>query len=265
MKKKVSVVSRHPSHKNFDLPQFNKSVRVRFGSLTDFPARKDIEFPTKDAIRITSSKIKMKKAFDLAGVSSPVWGEFNISVINSMIDSGVISESLAHMFHIVDGKVEPIAELIYKEANHSRGEGIEFIKTNEDLMRVLENGKHGYIEFIVGNEREFRVHVCDGEAFYIDEKRPRESGHTARIKNLANGYKYREPKKEYPDLVKSEAVKAVNAIGIDFGAVDVSLSEDGVVTVFEVNSAPGLRSRTRKLYREQIIKLIIKKGAEIVE
>jgi len=263
--KKVSVISRHPSHKNFELPLFDKSVRIRFGSTTTFTKRKQIEFPSIDKIKLTSNKLEMKRIFQESGVASPVWGFVSYRQLRSLSTDKVIPDELSHLFVIAEGKPEPVFELIFKEKNHSRGEGIMFISNFDDIVSVFNNGKDGYVEQVVGNHREFRVHVCDGDAFYIDEKRPRERGHVARIKNLANGYKYREPRKEYPATIKTEAIKAVEAIGIDFGAVDVSISEDGVVNVFEVNSAPGLRSRTRKLYNKKLVELIIKKGAEIVE
>ncbi len=264
-KKRPSVISRHPSHKNFELPLFDKSVRIRFGSLSTFSRVKDIEFPSIDAIKSTSNKVLMKKKFIEHGVSTPIWGYVDLLSLRIMSENAGIPDSLQNLFKVEDGIVVPVCELIFKEKNHSRGEGIMFVASHDDIKLLRENGKEGYLEQVVGNKREFRVHVCDGNAFYIDEKRPRERGHTARIKNLANGYKYREPRKEFPDAVKDEAIKAVNAIGIEFGAVDVSLSEDGTVNVFEVNSAPGMRSRTRKLYNEQLISLIIKKGANLIQ
>ena len=272
-KRKVSVISRHPSHKQFDFPMFDKRIRLRFGSQSTFTATKDIDFPSKEAIKNTSNKWRMKKLFAEHGVKSPQYSFFDPVKWKTMIETGnhyshdhVLDCIQSHPDDLV-GKIIPKFELIFKELNHSRGEGIHFVNSHEDILKIIENGKKGYVEQVIDNHREFRVHVCDGNAFYVDEKLPREEGHTARIKNLANGYKYRNRSisRPYPREIKEESIKAVKALGIEFGAVDICVGEDGTINVFEVNSAMGLRTKTRELYQEQLIKLFIKKGASIIE
>ena len=266
---KVSVISRHPSHKNFDFPEFDKKVRIRFGSTTEFRSQKDIEFPTKEAILNTSNKFKMKKLFDAGDVKSPLWMAFFPSVIsNYVLDPTALrnENDIGKLFTTSDGKLVPRFELIFKELNHSRGEGIMFINNHQDILDVIANGKKGYVEQVISNNREFRVHVCGENAFYVDEKIPREESHTAKIKNLANGYKYRNRSisNPYPSAIKEESIKAVKALSMEFGAVDVAIGVDGEINVFEVNSAMGLRTKTRELYQQQLIELIISKGATII-
>jgi glutathione synthase/RimK-type ligase-like ATP-grasp enzyme len=262
---KVSVISRHPSHKRLEFPKFDLKVRIRFGSTTDFPARKDIDFPSKEAIRNTASKIRMKKKFDEAEVPSPAWGMFDPTKWREMLRTAQYG-GFEHLLDDIDGIVVPRFELIFKESNHSRGEGIMFINTHNDIRSVIENGKKGYVERVIGNDREFRVHVCDGKAFYTDEKLPREEGHTAKIKNLANGYKYRNRSvsRPYPREIRGVAIKAVESLGMEFGAVDIAIDVTGNIHVFEVNSAMGLRTKTAQLYQEKLTELIIKKGANLL-
>lgn len=45
--------------------------------------------------------------------------------------------------------------------------------------------------------------------------------------------------------VLQEAIKAVNALGLDMGGVDVMLDRNGVAYVLEVNTAPTLNSSPR--------------------
>jgi len=268
---KVSVISRHPSHKRLEFPEFDLKIRLRFGSQTNFKATKDIDFPSKDAIKNTSNKWRMKKLFAENGVKSPIYAFFNPAKMRELVLNNALieREDLKKWKQMIDfqhGVAIPKFELIFKELNHSRGEGIFFINNHDDLIKVIDNGKKGYVEQVIGNDREFRVHVCDGKAFYIDEKLPREEGHTAKIKNLANGYKYRNRKRTrpYPKTIRKEAIKAVQALGIEFGAVDVAIDSDGNINVFEVNSAMGLRTKTAKLYQERLIQLMIKKGAKLL-
>ena len=268
---KVSVISRHPSHKRLEFPEFDLKIRLRFGSRTDFKATKDIDFPSKEAIKNTSNKWRMKKLFEENGVSSPAYAFFSPAKMRRLLGNPDLLDTddfskWKDMLEFRYGNAILKFELIFKELNHSRGEGIFFINNHEDLIRVIDNGKKGYVEQVIGNDREFRVHVCDGKAFYTDEKLPREEGHTAKIKNLANGYKYRNRSvsRPYPKAIRKEAIKAVNALGIEFGAVDVAVDSNGNIHVFEVNSAMGLRTKTARLYQERLIDLMIKKGAKLL-
>ncbi len=54
------------------------------------------------------------------------------------------------------------------------------------------------------------------------------------------------------DASRNAAKNAVNALGLDFGAVDVGIRADGSPVVFEVNTAPGIEGRTLELYAENI-------------
>lgn len=237
---KLRIASRHPSHKNIlkmgQMPKFPIRVRVRFGSV--IPHRKvKIEFNSIASITNTANKVKMKMLFQRHGVKTPSFFEND--------ESGRVA--------ISDGALGE--KIFFKTPFHSRGRGMVVYESKE---MALSQTKKGYFESSQVAKREFRVHVMDGEAFYVDEKRPREKGVKSEIKNMANGYKFRRPLKEYPDEVISESIKAVKALGLDFGASDVGLNSEGV-WIYEVNTAPSLRTKTRKLYQKALVKLIWKK------
>jgi glutathione synthase/RimK-type ligase-like ATP-grasp enzyme len=69
------------------------------------------------------------------------------------------------------------------------------------------------------------------------------------VRNLAGGFVYvaAEAGEGPPDEL---AIKAVAALGLDFGAVDVILGRDGQFYVLEVNTACGLEERTADKYVE---------------
>lgn len=241
---KVRIASRHPSHKNIlrqgQMPKFPVRVRVRFGS--KIPHRPcAIDFNSIPAIERTSNKLKMKVVFDRAGVRSPKY------IPND--DSGVAA--------IIDGYLGD--KIFFKTPYHSRGRGM---KMYDSPQLAVSEQRDGYFEESCISKREFRVHVMDGEAFYVDEKRPRDASMKMKdrpvVKNMENGFKFRRPLRDFPDEVITESIKAVEALGLDFGAADVGLNDDGV-WIYEVNTAPSLRTKTRKLYQKVLVKAIWKR------
>lgn len=244
MNYKVRIASRHPSHRAIwiigQMPLFPKRVRVRFGSNKEL-RKCTIDFNSIEAIDNTANKLKMKDIFCIAGVRSPKYFTNNPSVYASIMD-GQLGE-----------------KIFFKTPFHSRGRGMVVYDTKES---AVTQQKDGYFEEAQVSDREFRVHVMDGEMFHIDEKRPRDPSLKRRdrpeIKNMASGFKFRRPIKEFPPEVISESIKAVKALGLDFGAADVGLNSNGV-WIYEVNTAPSLRTKTRKLYQKALVKLIWKK------
>lgn len=54
------------------------------------------------------------------------------------------------------------------------------------------------------------------------------------------------------DETKAEAVKAVAALGLDFGAVDIVIDREGKPVILEVNTAPGIQGTTLTNYKRAI-------------
>lgn len=244
MNYKVRIASKHPSHREMynlgQLPKFKVRVRVRFGSTKDLRAC-DIDFNTIEAINNTANKIVMKDKFLIADIDSPLYFE-NDEAGREAIKRGMLGE-----------------KIFFKIPFHSRGRGMVVYNTKEE---ALEQTAKGYFEQAQVSKREFRVHVMDGKVFCIDEKRPRDTSirveDRPEIKNMDSGFKFRRPMKSYPPEVESESIKAVEALGLDFGAADVGLNDEGV-WIYEVNTAPSLRTKTRKLYQKALVALIYKK------
>ena len=70
-----------------------------------------------------------------------------------------------------------------------------------------------------------------------------QEGRNEYIRNLANGWIFAHENVNCPDNVKQEALKAVAALELDFGAVDVVVDKEGKAYVLEVNTAPGLENQ----------------------
>lgn len=109
--------------------------------------------------------------------------------------------------------------------------------------------------------REYRVHVFRGEVIDIQQKkRDRESEIDEQIRSHANGWVFaREGILDNPEIpvIKEQAILAVKALGLDFGAVDIIYSKKkNTCWVLEVNCAPGLEGTTVASYGDAIRRYI---------
>lgn len=157
----------------------------------------------------------------------------------------------------------------------SGGRGIRVVRPGEELAQAPLYTRY------FPKTHEFRVHVVDGQAIDIVEKKLRDNLRGNReerslIRNHRNGWVF-----AHGDLIcshpndittlKNLGVGAVAALGLDFGAVDIlavveAPKQDGVGTeprrlvrcvVCEVNSAPGIENtRTRQAYVDAFNKII---------
>jgi D-alanine-D-alanine ligase-like ATP-grasp enzyme len=103
-----------------------------------------------------------------------------------------------------------------------------------------------FMEFVEA-EREYRVHIFNGKSIRISEK-----GFTDDRKK---DYITRKPTHDVR-TVRQAAKRAVSAVGLDFGAVDILARGEANQEVFvlEVNSAPGLGGSMPELYARTFIK-----------
>ncbi len=80
-----------------------------------------------------------------------------------------------------------------------------------------------------------------------------------KIRSYANGFLFSRYG-IYPSEARDQlAVKAVAALGLDFGAVDL-IEDKGKFYVLEVNTAPGIEDEMVPIYAEAIKELAIEKG-----
>lgn len=101
-------------------------------------------------------------------------------------------------------------------------------------------------------EREFRVHVFQGQSIRLGMKVPRVGvKQHPWIRSYDGGWKLsygQDAQQGVVSGVRSAAKAAVHALGLDFGAVDVGVSKEGKVYVLEVNRRPGLEGKTIEVY-----------------
>ncbi len=94
---------------------------------------------------------------------------------------------------------------------------------------------------------ECRIHM-DKNGLLIDwqQKRKRSGSEVSieEVRNHGNDYVFCRHVDPPPPIAFDVARQAVNALGLDFGAVDVAVISPSEAVVFEVNSAPGLTGTT---------------------
>lgn len=130
--------------------------------------------------------------------------------------------------------------------NGHSGEGIRLVEpeAGEEITRAPL-----YVKY-VPKKQEYRVHVCGGHAVDIQRKARRkdlpDDEVNWKIRNHDNGFIFaRNEDGQVPQDVVDQAVRAVNALGLAFGAVDVIFNDKAQQAyVLEVNTAPGLSGET---------------------
>lgn len=109
--------------------------------------------------------------------------------------------------------------------------------------------------------REYRIHVMEGEVLFIQQKR-RAGGYRENpnysnvVRNHGNGWVYSHLNMTAPNFACLEAaVASVEALGLDFGAVDV-ITHGDEAWVLEINTAPGLSgTTTRERYTKAFVNI----------
>lgn len=112
----------------------------------------------------------------------------------------------------------------------------------------------------VKKQKEFRVHVAFKEVIDVQEKRKRRDlpegfATNFQVRNHQTGWVYCREDIVEPVGLREMAVKTVQALGLDFGAVDIIYNaKQDACYCLEVNTAPGLEGTTIEKYAKAFIK-----------
>ena len=137
----------------------------------------------------------------------------------------------------------------------SAGDGIVVCNPGDNLPHCNLYTKY------VKKKHEYRIHVINGEV--VDRQRkmrtydvPDEQVNWV-VRNMEGGFVFGRENINVPESVDDQAIKAVQALGLDFGAVDVIYNEHHQQPyVLEVNTAPGLVNTTLNIYTEKLREMI---------
>lgn len=254
------IRSRHGTHdplrQGLSLLPFRSLIR--FGSTTEVEDNlKRVELNTPDAIRNSSSKLLMKRCFRQADVKTASW-----------------TESIDNLKEISENWKHPI---VAKAHFGSRGEGNFLLKTEGEFKAWAKNKSlsHYIFERFYNYNREYRLHVNNDGCFYTCRKMLQNGTpeSEAWYRNDSNSVWIIEnnPQFDKPtnwDEIIEESVKALIAVGLDFGAVDLRIQsakdkkgrvrENPDYIIVEINSAPSFGEVTLEKYK-QILPVMLKK------
>ena len=138
------------------------------------------------------------------------------------------------------------------------GQGISVVEAGDDLS-VYRPSTKMYVKYIPKKE-EYRIHVVGGEV--VDMARKAKPHHLDadqtnwKVRTHSNGFVFvREDCNPHEDVL-TEAVKAVEECGLDFGAVDIIWNDYRKKPfVLEVNTAPGIEGQTLDTYADHLKKM----------
>ena len=196
--------------------------------------------------------------------SAPTWTRQPINCVNQFDKVAVAGNKLL-TFQTLAGK----AGIIIPEFTHERdiassweativarsiltghsGVGISICNVGEDIPNAPL-----YVKYIK-KQKEFRVHVIFGQVVDVQQKKKREGFENAnfQVRNHANGWVYCRENITEPTGLREAAVRTIEELGLDFGAVDIIWNErQNQVYVLEVNTAPGLEGTSVNVYAENI-------------
>ena len=183
-------------------------------------------FNSPESVARASNKLTTFQVLSQAGVSVPRW---------------TTDRNEARRFNRV---------AVRHVLNGHSGRGLEVVESDGEIPEAPL-----YTE-MVNNDGEYRVHVFNGRVIDYTKKR-RENGdeplpEQLAVRNLATGWIYARQDLRRLERVEQLALNAVNALGLNFGAVDIIKNGRGDVFVLEVNTAVGLAPTTLENYTEVI-------------
>jgi glutathione synthase/RimK-type ligase-like ATP-grasp enzyme len=112
----------------------------------------------------------------------------------------------------------------------------------------------------IPKRHEYRVHVFRGKVIDVQQKKKRngfDGEVDYKVRSYANGWALCRNGVTVPDICQQESIRAVAALGLDFGATDVGWTEStDKATIYEVNTAPAMDGPTLSAkYAEAIRKV----------
>lgn len=267
---KPMIRSRHPSHAGLrtKLPKLPFRSVIRMGSLTELSDDATlngnrIELNSKEAIRNSSNKLKMKECFDKENVKTAEW---------------ISTNDYTELLNFVNKTGYPI---VSKHHFGSRGTGNKLLKTEKELSDFFndpsKNMRNYIFEKYYNYNKEYRLHVTKEGCFYSCRKMLKQD-----FKDHPNAWQRHDDncvwilaenenfdKPLNWDSIVEHCVKALNSCNLDFGACDLRVqnnrTSEGVLRdtcdfiVVEINSAPSFGEVTLQKYINELPKILLKK------
>lgn len=177
--------------------------------------------------------------------------------------------------------------LIGRRSHHQGGKGFWLCLTKAQVRKAISAGAE-YFQKYIDIDKEYRIHIINGDVVHAVQKVENDaenswiSQHRELINNAAEGkdldlddetisfvlgklvkqqtlpdYVIRSNKRGWkfstvnnpPAALRDVAIRAVAAVGLDFGAVDCALDVNNAAYIIEINTGPGLQGAALDKYR----------------
>lgn len=200
------------------------------------------------AIALASNKLRAFETFQRAGVKTVEWTATRTAAQRWVDEGGMVYARTQLQGHSGAGIV----------IGYGNPAGVGDAG-NVQVVSTLPSAQL-YTKAILQERREFRIHVMDGKITYVQQKRRRDGfreneNYSNLVRNHHTGWIYATQNADVCDEAKREAIKAINALGLDFGAVDV-ITRRGEAWVLEVNTAPGMSGTNLETYANNFTRLL---------
>ena len=131
------------------------------------------------------------------------------------------------------------------------GRGIVLAKTPDEVVPAPLYTRYK------PKKAEYRVHVSARTGvFDVQQKKKRSDAvnesHNAYIRSYDNGWVFCRENIKIPDVIKECAERALLALHLDFGAIDIGYHDKYGVCIYEINTAPGIAGQTLSNYVNMI-------------
>lgn len=228
------------------VPDFYPDVLIRWGSRKDMP-RVPIELNNPKAIKLASDKWAALQVLTNMGIYCvPFYDNW---------------EDAARHGRVVMGR---------DRTGYGGKDIVCYDPTgmvNPNLPRKPER-EHDWYSLYSQPTREVRIHVVGEKVVRIQGKYldfPELAETNPYVRNYAHGYRFRTPDRNLHRSRSQQAIEAVRALGLDFGAVDMLLfGNDRDSMVLEVNTAAACSPLTARCYAAEIALLVEQRtGGEI--
>lgn len=199
-------------------------------------------------IRFGSTKYSKIKADVIWNPSTAIWRSANKRLCREQLKEAGIPVPL---------NGTDLFPCIGRPDKHTRGQKFLVCKTADDVRRARRRGCTYFSQFYP-KRHEYRVHIGSGKILFLSEKI---GGNHPYVWNHGKGYVFKALyRHDWREEVYEPALQAIEALGLDFGAVDVGAdpidSSQPKAVIFEVNSAPSLSPYGIEKYTKYFSKIL---------
>ncbi len=225
-------------------PAERLGILIRWGSTEKVPLTPRLVLNRASAITLATDKIRSLDALRAQGVAVPE----TISVNQALTANGLIK-----------------LPALGRKRHHTQGQDIILCMQAKDVKRCITRGDSDYFVVYIPTRREYRVHVFNNQIIKVNQKLLKDGNSWVPfIRNIDNGYVFGQPRKPLSSEQGQLAIKAVRAMGLDFGAVDLILADDTKSYVLEVNTGPALETESNLDLYIQAFKRVINGVGELL-